>query len=503
MFGVLTADLLPNLICIRLCSPIQVERLSLCLHNIMPVVHVAAYLCFCAVTVAFMVFLNSTQPFVISQIFGQVRQGATSSVLALADESVAIIAAPLWGALSDKIGTRYVAVMGLSLVSVALMWYPRSASVYPGLLCGRIVFALGVAACVSMMTAILGETSQVGLPLQYFDHMPLLEPPADDQQMDEPAVASRSNGKLSGMVGFASGLGAVFAVAVLLPLPTRLGYEEHASEALRRAFSIVGGFGLLTSLILFWTLYQSPVKGLSVLFGNAEISIFDEAALDAGGPMISYIELLRAGFGAAKEDFRLQVSYFGSLVARAATVVLALFVPLVVNDWYYKTGRCEVGDKAGCRDGVIRAAILTGVANTVALLFAPIVGWSSDRLGPTRVIICSSLVGMISMVGLFNLTEVESITAIALCSLLGVAQIGTLTVSMSMATDKRREHNGSVAGVYSLFGSAGILLVTQIGGVLADTWVKSPFAVLGVLFLVLLFMGHRLIAGSRYPMIHA
>lgn len=450
-----------------------------------------------------MVFLNSTQPFVISQIFGQVRQGATSSILALADESVCIAAAPFWGALSDKVGTRYVAVFGLGLMSLGLILYPRAPSLYPGLLLCRVLFALGVAACTSMMTAILGETSQVNMPLQYFDHMPLLEPTTDNHQADEPTVTSRFNGKLSGLVGFSSGLGAIFAVVLLLPLPIRLGYDVHASEALRKAFSIVGISGFLVSAMLFFTLYQSPVKGISVLTGNAEISIFDEAALDAGGPMISYVELLRAGFLAAKEDFRLQVSYFGSLVARASSIVLSLFVPLVVNDWYYKIGRCEVRDGSGCRDGVVRAAILTGIANTVALISAPIAGWVSDLVGPTRVIIYSSLVGIFSMAGLLKLTNVESNAAIVFCSLLGIAQIGTLTVSMSMATDKRREHNGSVAGVYSLYGSAGILLVTQIGGFLADNWVKSPFAVLGILFAVLFLTGRRLLVGSGYPSLHA
>lgn len=73
-------------------------------------VQVATYLLgVCPFSIAFLVFLNSSVSFVITDLIGQ-EKGVGDAVgnLGFADELLALVACPLWGLLSDRIGVRYV-----------------------------------------------------------------------------------------------------------------------------------------------------------------------------------------------------------------------------------------------------------------------------------------------------------------------------------------------------------------------------------------------------------
>lgn len=63
----------------------------------------------CPFSIAFLVFLNSTVSFVITDLL-EIERGVGSAVgdLGFADELLALLACPLWGLLSDRIGVRWV-----------------------------------------------------------------------------------------------------------------------------------------------------------------------------------------------------------------------------------------------------------------------------------------------------------------------------------------------------------------------------------------------------------
>jgi len=63
----------------------------------------------CPFSIAFLVFLNSSVSFVVTDLIG-LKNGEGDAVgsLGFADELLALIACPAWGLLSDKIGVRYV-----------------------------------------------------------------------------------------------------------------------------------------------------------------------------------------------------------------------------------------------------------------------------------------------------------------------------------------------------------------------------------------------------------
>lgn len=67
-------------------------------------------LCVCLFSISFLVFLNSSISFVITDLIQQTDQvGNAVGTLGFADELLALIACPCWGLISDRIGVRAVA----------------------------------------------------------------------------------------------------------------------------------------------------------------------------------------------------------------------------------------------------------------------------------------------------------------------------------------------------------------------------------------------------------
>lgn len=63
----------------------------------------------CLFSIAFLVFLNSSVSFVITDLIGQRTQvGNAVGTLGFADELVVLLACPIWGIVSDRLGVRMV-----------------------------------------------------------------------------------------------------------------------------------------------------------------------------------------------------------------------------------------------------------------------------------------------------------------------------------------------------------------------------------------------------------
>ncbi|KAI1777601.1 hypothetical protein F4818DRAFT_407218 [Hypoxylon cercidicola] len=107
-------------------------------------------------SISFLVFLNSAVSFVITDLIG-VKAGVGDIVgtLGFVDEVVALVACPAWGLASDRLGVRWVAVLGYAIIAVSLFCFVQARDVYPSLVVARIAFALGATAAATMVTAIL------------------------------------------------------------------------------------------------------------------------------------------------------------------------------------------------------------------------------------------------------------------------------------------------------------------------------------------------------------
>lgn len=101
----------------------------------------------CLFSISFLVFLNSSVSFVITDLLGvKERVGDLVGTLGFVDELVALFACPLWGILSDRLGVRIVCVAGYTIVGLALVLFVQAENVYPQLLLARVLFSVGGAA---------------------------------------------------------------------------------------------------------------------------------------------------------------------------------------------------------------------------------------------------------------------------------------------------------------------------------------------------------------------
>ncbi|KAK9239963.1 major facilitator superfamily domain-containing protein [Lipomyces kononenkoae] len=516
-------------------------------------VNILAYLLSCFFSIAFLVFLNATQSFVITVLL-RLRDniGDYVGTLGFIDELVSVIMCPLWGTLSDKIGTRTVCSVAYLLVGIGLILFVQGKNVYPDLVILRMCFAIGGSGTAAMVTALLSEVSSYRFSKRQEPTPPDVEfqpdtaatqPPHQTQDLPQGSRIGRRpaplrNGTLSGLVGLCTGLGAVMAVTVFLPIPTRLEkwYDLSPEESLKNAFYIVGSIATVVGFVLFLGLRNDPSRSLSLWIRSirlnrrrnrlnrfrqrsarrqsvdSQVSIGSEQSDDvqnsglddAGYDLLdeeeeelgsrylekknSYFRLLLKGFTAASEP-DIFLAYVGGLIARAASVAVSLFIPLFVNQYFYSEGICSITSnvKESCNEAYIRSAMLTGIAETCALVAAPAWGIACDKIGKARSLAITAVIGTIGFFGFATLSDPRSGISFLWATLIGVAQIGAIVCSLALCTERRVEYSGSIAGVYSVTGAAGILLLTKLGGWTSDKSRGAPFILMAV-FNVILFI---------------
>ncbi|KAI2630776.1 hypothetical protein GGR54DRAFT_584157 [Hypoxylon sp. NC1633] len=258
-------------------------------------------------SISFLVFLNSAVSFVITDLIG-VKTGVGDIVgtLGFVDEIIALVACPAWGLISDRLGVRWVAVLGYAIISISLFCFVQARDVYPSLVFARIAFALGATAAATMVTAILpvltsdhGEVaddeeesrdtlsvrsegsshksnhnprdsvamsleSDVTItPERFTRHLTRNRSRGDSDGSDDSSDAYGSvEGKsgrpsaLAGYVGLFTGCGALVALALFLPLPAQFSKTEGVTpaQAITDSFYVVGTVALLVAIFVFFGL---------------------------------------------------------------------------------------------------------------------------------------------------------------------------------------------------------------------------------------------------------
>ncbi|RMZ84597.1 hypothetical protein DV737_g1156, partial [Chaetothyriales sp. CBS 132003] len=533
---------------------------------------VATYLLgVCPFSIAFLVFLNSSVSFVLIDLIG-LDKGVGDAVgsLGFADELLALIACPLWGLVSDRVGVRYVCVSGYLIIGLALVLFVHAHNVYPQLLLGRLFFSLGGAAATTMVTAVLPAVSSSAdfsvngtgsTTVAARSHAPspsiaseLTITPDRFRCMESRSHhhsvslthSSVSTSRIAGLVGMFTGCGALLALALFLPLPAN--FQQHgvkADLALQYSFYIVAAVAFILAL---WSLL-----GLRRL--SYEANLDDDRSKDTNlSDQASVIghnlqRALTAGF--QRSDICL--GYLGGAVARASSVAISLFIPLLVNALFLSSHLCQPqstldspaglpGLKRKCPRAYIVAAQMTGVCETVALLAAPIFGYLSSKTSrkglPMMVASACGIIGYTLLPTQFSPDDKDSgkrAVAFLAVSLIGVSQIGAIVCSLAVLSngvlaqeqtrlpsdavnasldeteallEPRREPpkaavsssllqlKGAVAGIYSFYGGAAILVLTKLGGSLFDSLsFGAPFYLMaafnGILFIACAALGWR------------
>ncbi|KAJ8117989.1 hypothetical protein OPT61_g927 [Boeremia exigua] len=424
-------------------------------------------------SIAFLVFLNSSISFVITQRIGRsTNVGSAVGTLGFVDELVALVACPAWGLLSDKVGVRTVAVTGYVIVGVSLWVLVQAKNVYPQLLLARVLFSLGGSATATMVTAIL-PTMTVVKEVKPDPRSPTLRRVANGSRHAVAASISseltitpdrfRSNSQepgggasikkdtgastsqLAGLVGMFTGCGALLALLVFLPLPTRFQEAgESPAAAVAAAFYVVGAIAILVAIGCFFGLRQLPgedEKGWRRLTGKDE----QKSTARARDLILSYpflfLESIRLGF----KSPLIGLGYVGGFVARASSVAISLFIPLFTNHYFLQTGECAVDPsnpsdiKHACPQAYKLAAMLTGISQLIALLCAPAFGYLSGKYpkhnAPLLLAAASGIAGY-AMFGSLASPDYKSEdgtgAVFIIVALLGISQIGAIVCSLAL-----------------------------------------------------------------------
>ncbi|KAI1126657.1 hypothetical protein F5Y10DRAFT_244305 [Nemania abortiva] len=605
-------------------------------------------------SISFLVFLNSAVSFVITDLLG-VKRGVGDIVgtLGFADELVALVACPLWGLLSDRLGVRWVAVIGYAIIAASLWVFVQCRAVYPALILARIMFAVGATAAATMVTAILpvltddfdaeGEEEEDGdgievvvgdearddggesadgngngnrgrnrhdrtkashnsrgsiavslesdltiTPERFNQSLSparrgssasqaLYSPSHDGCPVAESDTRGRKPSALAGFVGLFTGCGALVALVLFLPLPAQFSKKEGVTpaQAITDSFYVVGAVSLAVAVFVFFGLRGlkgEEAKGWRMLLGlnhrepsslssSSTITPQDSTAEDHAASYITsngkqacpprplpYRHLLLSSLRLGVTDPHIALGYLGGFVARASTVAISLFVPLYVNAFFMSHGFCQGSPndpspdlKRECRAAYVLAASLSGVAQLIALLCAPLFGYVNARryAGVNWGVLVASALGVVGYAVFPRLASPEfkdvdgrggSPGVFGVVALLGISQIGAIVCSLGSlgrgvlgedvvvgssfngpseaeteallgsgqedgerraGGESRRvsrvQLKGSIAGVYSWCGGAAILLLTKLGGFLFDALsTGAPFYMMAIFNAILL-----------------
>jgi hypothetical protein len=489
------------------------------------------------------------------------------------------------------------------LIAVALIVFVQCKNVYPQLLLARLLFSLGGAAASTMVTAVLptmsyvvevvndneringhaqGQSLNHGVTAEGYAReegsahtaslsvsSELTITPASYQSQSAGAVGSAvidsgptldpaaASSKIAGYVGMFAGCGALLTLVLFLPLPERFQKRGYSPEtSLQYSYYIVALVALFVSVLC--------LIGLRGLREDHSVSNMIKGSHGSqspskGGPTVQFTYMWQNFQTAIMLGFKrgdIGLGYVGGFVARASSVGISLFVPLLVNALFRSSGLCDpnqhhdVGSlpdlKRTCARAYVLAAELTGVSQLVALLSAPVFGYASARLGkrqgPLMFASIAGIVGYLLIATRFKVdTDHQKGNAEAFLSmcLIGISQIGAIVCSLgvlsggvlkqhdeipsgSSSSDQEGDIQadedaalipksrinttkdlsrlkGSIAGIYSLYGGAGILLLTKLGGLLFDrVSFGAPFYIMAVFNCILLLVSALVATSSLF-----
>lgn len=317
-------------------------------------------------------------------------------LLSVFDELASIPAEFMWGFVSDVKSRRLVYTIGFIILSFSLFLFPLSKSFWyiVGI---RIIYAIGCSACAPMISAVLADCS------------------------------GKLRGRIAGMTGVCSGLGAVFAIFVLN------NFLEKVLKDLHFRF-LVTGFSVLSFAFVFYICTRKKMECL-----KPQIKITS-----------AFVKAITV------KDWRIWVAYMCSAAARINTTLPLLYVPSWVTT--------ENGN-------------YLRVISMVALICAPLCGFFIDLVGATTpskrklqhpvlpTLLASALlvVAYLLVFYLGNDNGNDLLTNIYF-GLVGLGQIATILTGMSIISSSYVDPSlrGTFSGAYSIFGTVGILVCSTI-----------------------------------------
>jgi MFS family permease len=390
-------------------------------------VHVATFLVAGLLGVCLTTYVSTIQPYLLAVNLGlpDDQQGKVSGLALFAGECVLLLSSSVIGAFSDRIGRRGVFAAGLVLMAAGylLLGFVDSVST---LVAVRMFMSVGISVINVMVSALMA---------------------------DYPAEESR--GKLVAFVGMAIGLGNILIGVVFLRLP-----EFFTSDSVSKL--LAGRYTMVTMALM------SIVLALVVRAGLK------------GGPPASATkseplrDRLAMGVSAGRDNARVMLAYCSAFVARGDLVVIGTFFTLWLT---------QAGIQAGMGPGVAaaQAGMRFAMIMTAALLWAPVMGWLNDRMDRVQAMALAMGLAACGYISVLFIPDPFGVWMYPSGVLLGIGQISVVTASQTLiGQEAPPAYRGSVVGMFSMFGAAGILFISSIGGWMFDRIAPvAPFVLIG------------------------
>jgi MFS family permease len=384
-----------------------------------------------------MTFMPQFQPFLLTDFLKipESQQGVLSGNLAFVSELVILLSIGAWGTVSDKTGRKFVFSAGFLIMSVGLYLYPTVNSITVLYLL-RGLFALGAAAVTTMVATVIADYA-----------------------------INEDRGKASGLQGIGNGLGAMLTVFLVLQLPKIfMGGGSTATSAGQLTYWIMAGTGILAAIIL----------GLG-LQNRTQVQKEQKKSI---------LKIAQEGIVAAK-DPGIALAYMAAFISRGDMAIVGTFFTL----WIVTHGTSQAGFSTA--EALSRAGMIIGIAQTAALITAPIFGFLVDRMKRANATILAVMLASIGYGATLLVKDPNDPIIYLVAALIGVGEIsGVISSGVLIAQHATSEIRGSVIGIFSLCGTIGIMVATFIGGQLFDNWLpQGPFVLFSVLGVVVVVLG--------------
>ncbi len=406
-------------------------------------VHAGTYLLAAFMGICLTTFISVITPYVLTVNLGLAaeEQGRVAGNMVFYGELVLLAFSSLVGAQSDRLGRRGMFVIGILIISAGyvLLGFVDSVATLTAV---RVFMAFGIVVINVMVSAL---------------------------QMDYPAESSR--GKFVGFAGIAIGIGSVLIGVLFARLPDI--YAGNGADELT-----AGRFTMYTMAALAVVLaicLRAGLKGGPPPHADAHEPLRDR---------------IRVGFTAGRRNARIALAYGCAFVSRADLVVVGTFYSLWLNQAGIQSG-LSPNEAAKVAGGFF------GYVMLCALIWAPVMGWLNDRFDRTRMMALAMGLASAGYLCMWLIPDPLGIWMYPGGLLLGIGQMSAVLASQTLVgQESPPAHRGSVVGMFSFFGAAGILFVTSVGGRIYDTIAPvAPFvligAVNGLLFLAAIVVAHR------------
>ncbi|MDG2156302.1 MAG: MFS transporter [Gammaproteobacteria bacterium] len=373
-------------------------------------------------------FISVVQPYIlnVNLALPVAEQGRISGEMVFYGEVVILLLSAAIGLFTDKLGRRGMYAGGFVIMAMGYSLYGFVDSV--GSLAAVRVFLAIAISVINVMIATV--------------------------QADYPKEESR--GKLVGLTGVVIGLGAVLIGVGLARLPfwfVGAGYDDL----------------LAGRLTLFVMSAMSLLMAIVVWFGLSTQTHHDNAA------PLTLKENFAIGISAARNNLRVALAYGCAFVSRGDLVVVGTFYVLWMNQAAVETGMSpdEASKVAGGFFGLVMGS---------ALLWAPVSGWLSDRLNRVSAMAVAMGLCAIGYTSMGLIAEPLGGWMYPAGILLGIGQMSAITASQTLiGQEAPPASRGTIVGVFSFFGAAGVMFITIAGGRLYDAIDPSaPFVLIGI-----------------------